>query len=269
MIGIRVEGRFHWGFWVRIPNTSKVQSSLTIPPPTTLIGSLACPLFKGIPELGEVRPKVKESKAHKKKEGIQSSAYLLNEAVIGCSVYLMDRAFLLEDVSKYNTLLFQRTAEERRYLPKYRSGIITCGKILYPDGRVVIAYLLNPEKLSALLKNGFKEKIEDAAWQISRIGSKESIFSVDNVEIFDKVPLVKGTVKTKFYFPANVGKIKEEINPYYRDNFWKEGWGNLDELEFIEYIIPGRKLPVESCSIKVDEVKEAYRFRDEEVIILA
>ncbi|MEM2914910.1 MAG: type I-A CRISPR-associated protein Cas5a [Candidatus Bathyarchaeia archaeon] len=269
MLGIRVEGRFHWGFWVRIPNTSKVQSSLTIPPPTTLVGSLAYPLFKGIPELGEVRSKVKESKAHKKEEGILSSAYLLNEAVISCSIYLIDNAFPLEDVSKYNTLLFQRTMEGRRYSPQYRSGIIMSGKILYPDGRVVIAYLLNPEKLSALLKNGFKEKIENAAWQISRIGSKESIFSVDNVEIFDEVPPIKGTVKTRFYFPATAGEKIEEISFYYRENFWKGGWGNLDELEFVEYTIPGRRLPIESHSIRVDGVKEAYKFRDEEVIILA
>ncbi|MEM0172099.1 MAG: type I-A CRISPR-associated protein Cas5a [Thermoproteota archaeon] len=266
MLGIRVEGRFHWGFWVRIPNTSKVQSSLTIPPPTTLIGSLAYPLFRSIPEFGEVRPKVRESKTHKKEEGILSSTYLLNEAVISCSIYLLDSAFPLEDVSKYNTLLFQR--KERRYLLRYRSGILTSGKILYPDGRVVIAYLLNPEKLSVLLKNGFKEKIENAAWQISRVGSKESIFSVDNVEIFDEVPPVKGTVETKFYFPATAGEVGE-MDLYYRDNFWKGGWGNLDELEFVEYIIPGKKLPIESRSIKVDKVEEAYKFRDEEVIILA
>ena len=180
----------------------------------------------------------------------------------------MDYAFPHEDVSKYNTLLFQRTVEGRRYLPKYRSGIITSGKILYPDGRAIIAYLLNPGKLSTLLKDGLKEKIENAAWQISRIGSKESMFSVDNVEIFNGVPPIKGTVKTKFYFPANVGKI-EEMGFYYRENFWKGGWGNLDEPEFVEYIIPGKKLPIETCSIRVDEVKEAYKFRDDEVLILA
>jgi CRISPR-associated protein Cas5a/b/c len=265
MFGVRVEGRFHWGFWVRFPNTSKVQPSLTIPPPTTLIGSLAYPLFRDIPELGETR-----LATHEKDEGIISSAYLLNEAVVSCSICLMDGAYPVEDVSKYNTLLFQRTAEGRRYLPKYRSGIITCGKILYPNGGAVIAYLLDPEKLSVLLKNGFKEKIENAAWQISRIGSKESIFSVNNVEIFDEISSTKGTVKTKFYFPANVGKIEEmDLNRCYRENFWKGGWGNLDMLEFVEYIIPGEKIPIKSHFIRVDEVKEAYKFRDEEVIILA
>jgi len=253
MLGVRVEGRFHWGFWVRFPNTSKVQPSLAIPPPTTLIGSLTYPLFRDIPELGETRPVT-----HEKDEGIISSAYLLNEAVVSCSIYLMDSAYPVEDVNKYNTLFFHR--RERRHLPEYRSGIITCGKILYPNGGVVIAYLLDPEKLSALLKSGFKEKIENAAWQISRIGSKESIFSVDDVKIFNEILPIKGTVKTKFYFPANVGKIEEmDLGRCYRENFWKGGWGDLDVLEFVEYIIPGEKIPIKSHSIRVNEVKEAYK----------
>jgi CRISPR-associated protein Cas5 subtype I-A len=45
MIGLKVMLVFHWGFWVRAPYTSRYQSSLSIPPPTTLLGALVNPLI--------------------------------------------------------------------------------------------------------------------------------------------------------------------------------------------------------------------------------
>ncbi|MGQ9777920.1 MAG: type I-A CRISPR-associated protein Cas5a [Thermodesulfobacteriota bacterium] len=275
MFGVKVEGRFHWGFWVRVPNTSKVQPSLPIPPPTTLVGALAYPLFREAQELGEVR----DVRENKKRMGVRSSAYLLNEAVVGCAIYLANTAFSLEDSSKHNTLLFYRksagTAEEkevggRRYLPKYRSGTIRTGKIIYPNGKAVIAYLLDLEKLSSVLEGKLKERVERAAWQISRVGSKESIFSVEKVEVFDDVPQLTGTVETKFYFPTTAAKVKEEIETqYYYENFWKGGWGNLDDVEFVQYVVPGKKAPIESISIEAYEMKRAYKFGEEEVLIVA
>jgi hypothetical protein len=56
---------------------------------------------------------------------------------------------------------------------------------------------------------------------------------------------------------------------YYRENFWKGGWGNLDDAEYVEYIIPGTRAPIESISIEVCEAKRAYKFGEEEVLIVA
>jgi len=274
MLGIRVEGSFHWGFWVRIPNTSKVQPSLQIPPPTTLIGALAYPLFRRV-DKGEVEAIKKDQK-----EGVASFVKLLDDTIITCSIYLVGKAYYIEDSSKYITLSFQRKSVDkrnreevklggRRYLPRYRSGTIKTGKVIYPDGMAVIAYLLNLEKLTRLFGKDIREEIENAAWQITRVGSKESIFSVNNVETKEMPPL-KGDFVTKFYFPATAAEVSEvSKEDFYYETFWRGGWGNIDDLEFIEYVVPGKRgPPIKSVSIKVEKVEEAYQFRDGEVLII-
>lgn len=279
MIGVRIEGTFHWGYWVRVPGTSKMQPSLPLPTPTTLIGALSMPLVRSElikcngKEVGEFTIEASESG---RVQDFKSSAAFLDRAVIGCAVALKTQAMYWEDINKYNTLFFQtltkNTAEEktaggRRYLLKYLTGAITAGKVIYPSGEAVLLFILDEEILEKILSSLWRRIIENACWSITRVGSKESIFSVNKVQIL-KPKEVKGTVRTRFYFPAKAGKPKIG-EKYYMESFWKGGWGRYDPPFFIDYIVPGGRSPIASESIRVDVQGKAYEFGPEEVLLVS
>jgi CRISPR-associated Cas5-like protein len=48
---LRVEGVFHWGFWVRQAYASARQDTLPVPPPSTLVGALASGLAAALRDL--------------------------------------------------------------------------------------------------------------------------------------------------------------------------------------------------------------------------
>jgi len=277
MLGLKIEGTFHWGFWVRIPHTSKQQSVLPIPPPTTLLGALAFPLVRGGfikndgNKLGEYI-----LCASCKEVDFKSTAALLEDAVFGCSAYLSDKGMLWEDLSRYITLQFQTKTQHkeeeiaaggRRYLDKYRMGAINAGKIFYPNGKMTFFYLINPDIFAQLLAPPWDRTLEDACWNICRIGSKESIFSVKKVSMMDCSEHSNETIKTKLYFPSSAGMphLGEAV---YRLNFWEGGWGRANQPKFIEYIIPGTRSPVSSSSVSVSPKGKAFTFGPEEVFLL-
>jgi len=281
MIGLRVEGIYHWGYWVRIPGTSKLQPSIPLPPPTTLMGALALPLVRN----GLVKYDGKAAgesimqsnkQARGKKLGFESSVSLLEQTVCACSASLQGAAMYWEDINKYNTLLFQQftrsTAEERevggrRYLPRYLTGAITTGKVYYPSGGLIVLYLLDERVLGSMLTPPWKPKLEEACWTITRIGSKESLFSVRKVDL-SRPRETKGEVKTKFYFPSRAGEVREDQN-FYRESFWRGGWGRYDPPVFVEYVIPGQRTPIRSEPIVVKAVDKAYEFGPEEILLVA
>jgi len=41
ILGLTVKAEYHWGYWIRTPFSSKLQATLPLPPPTTLLGALA------------------------------------------------------------------------------------------------------------------------------------------------------------------------------------------------------------------------------------
>ncbi len=279
MLGLRVEGRYHWGYWIRIPNTSKLQPSLSIPPPTTLIGALALPLIRGSKlkggafNIGELVLECNEAGT----TDYRSGAVVLRKAVKACSIALYSSAMYWEDVNKYNTLLFQTltkdTPEEkmvggRRYLPRYLTGTIITGKVFYPSGKAVALYLLDEKALNEIIPTEAERVLEEAAWSITRIGSKESIFCVDKVTIHRDLEKVEGDTVTRFYFPSTAGQVQEN-QLFYRTNFWEGGLGRLDPMLPVEYIVPGLRVPIRTYAVDVKVCGSAYKFGGEEVLLVA
>jgi len=334
MKALRIEGEFHWGFWTRFPETSKIQSSLSLPPPTTLIGALSYPLIKFF-EIEEVKGEV----IVKDKNTFLSPAYLFEDAFFTASIYLKENSlgFPYDDINKYITVHFQMKTENycisenfiykspeeipgisdlereifkvikesgyiekdalfksktlidkprtslssalnelikkgivntvpRRFLPKFRSGAIIVGKT-YIYGGFVIAYLINEKRIQSLIGNNWEEKLKFSAWNITRIGSKESIVSINDVRIIEAKEVKENSVKTKFYFPSVCAK--DILGNYYTESFWKGGWGRGDRMKMIEYVIPGSKSPLRSESIEVElsERAKAYEILEEEILI--
>jgi len=273
ILGLIIKAEYHWGYWIRVPYSSKLQLSLPLPPPTTLLGALVSGLvreglLKG-PDGGKLFGEmlVTNIKAGRRERiDLRSPASLLDDALITASAALSDEryAFITEDVNKYVTLLFQaktmeKVGEEsvpRRYLPKYRTGSICCGKIYYPSGPIETAYLFDLAKLENVMDGDPAHALEMAAWNISRIGSKESIVTIKKVFCMklSKSDISKGVVKTKFYFPSSAGRVLGGL--FYTEVFWRRGWGRHDPPIFEEYVIPGSRTPISSSEIQVEA--EAY-----------
>ncbi|MCF8884323.1 MAG: type I-A CRISPR-associated protein Cas5a [Candidatus Nezhaarchaeales archaeon] len=275
ILGLLVRAEYHWGYWVRTPFSSKFQASLPLPPPTTLVGALASSLVKrnllrdldGKTVSGEIIfVEIKTGK--KRKVDFRSPASILDDALLNASAALSNgrRAFIMDDLNRYVTLLFQEKTQGRRYLPKYRTGAIYCSKIYYPSGIMDIAYLFDYSKLEKIIEGDPVKALIEAGWSIDRIGSKESIVTIRKVSCrkFDESMILRGSTKTRFYFPSRFGKVLE--GDYYTEIFWRRGWGRYDEPIFEEYILPGSRSPVTSTEILVEA--ESYIKLDEDVVIV-
>jgi len=272
-LGLTIKAEYHWGYWIRVPYSSKLQLSLPLPPPTTLLGALASGLvreglLKG-PNGGKLSGELFITSIKVGRKGrvdFRSPASLLDDALITASAALSDKkyAFITEDVNRHVTLLFQKEIPEkvgeervpRRYLPEYRTGAICCGKIYYPSGPIEAAYLFDLTKLENVVDGDPAHALEIAAWNINRIGSKESLVTIKKVSCIklSKSDIGRGVIETKFYFPSSAGRALRE--PFYTEVFWRRGWGRLDPPIFEEYVIPGSRTPISSSEIPVEA--EAY-----------
>jgi len=253
LLGLRITTTFHWGFWVRSPFTSRYQASLTVPSPTTLIGALARPLFESD---GEVYVE--------KKGGIRSCAARLQEAVVSASFYYAPekdrRGYAFADINKYITLHYQNIVKTepymRRYSLKYRTGALQVGKISFPSAKGVACYLLDEENLKRIVGHDWRMKVASAAWNLTRMGSKESIVSVESVDVVETpreltVPS-EDKVKTVCYVPLRNVDVESLVGQkYYIERFWRGGWGRGDTPEYEDYIIPGERSPISSEPIEV------------------
>jgi len=279
--------QYHWGFWVRTPATSKFQSSLSIPPPTTIIGSITYPLIKrGSLTITDKKKKVKEKV--KGEVMLDSKGFPMSPAAIlenhmtatarfntGSNDGKQPVPYVWEDINKYNTILFQEktmaTEEEklvhgRRYLMKYRFGAVSTGKVYYPSGELT-AILLVSDSISEVISGNVDEELKLAAWEITRMGSKESIVSVKDVKVVKAEPIDDKKVNTSCYFLAELGTV-ENGQSYYRETFWRGGWGRNSKPLFEEYIVPGKKAPLSSTPVTVYLSEDAQAFRvDDEIVI--
>jgi len=239
MIYSKVFLKLHWGFSVVKPTAAKAKSAFYLPPPTTLIGALSYYKFRGI-DTDRVG-KIGGSPAYKLK-GVKATARLASEGTY------------IEDIIRNVLSYFQRP--ERRLDPTYKFGVVPTGKVYSPGGTLVAVYLTDTMS---------KEELERLSWGIIRIGCKECLVSVEDVEI-GEAKKVSAKVTTKYYFPDRVKIVEnEEFTEYV--TFWDEKaylWGEEGTPE--RYVVPLRIYPLKSKEVTV-EAKEAYEVGDEYVVL--
>jgi CRISPR-associated protein Cas5 subtype I-A len=276
MIGLRVRLVFHWGFWVRTPYTSRYQSSLSIPPPTTLIGALVNPLIS----LGYVRLNGIDGEVVML-EDKQASPIAEFKDMIPTASFYYDNAFAFSysDINRYIGLHFQTTTKDkerekaaggRRYLPEYRFMALKVGKVTAPSSNGVACYLIDEEEVERLLGKDWKHAIQIAAHSINRIGSKESIVSVDSVNMIEDVKVRNPSerINTKCYIPLRCTDEGSVEGTYYIESFWRGGWSMDEKTEYEDYIIPGSRSPISTKPIKIT-LKEGKAFElDEEAVLV-
>ncbi|ADX84849.1 type I-A CRISPR-associated protein Cas5a [Saccharolobus islandicus] len=238
MIYSKVFLKLHWGFSVVKPSAAKAKLGFYLPPPTTLIGALSYGKFRGIDNtnLGNV---------------YGSPAY--NFRNVMATARLESEGAYTEDIVRNVISYFQR--KDRRENPRYIYGVIPTGKVYMPNGTLVVVYVTDSMS---------KEELEKLSWSITRIGGKECLVSVENVEI-GEAKKVSGRMKTSYYFRDTVKVVgKKEFLEYV--TFWEENgyiWGK--EGGPIRYILPVTTYPLASKEVEV-EAKEAYEVGGEYVV---
>jgi len=274
MIGLKVMLVFHWGFWVRAPYTSRYQSSLSIPPPTTLIGALVNPLISlGYVKLdGEVvlLDDKQASPVAKFKDMIPTASFY----------YYNTNAFSYSDINRYIGLPYQSKTKEkeeekavggRRYLQKFRFSAIKVGKVTAPSSKGVACYLIDEDYVEKILGSDWKHIIQIAAYNINRIGSKESIVSIDSVSIIEDVKMINApsNIRTRCYIPLRCIDETQLKGTYYIETFWDGGWSRDEELKYEDYIIPGNRSPISTKPVEVTlKNGKAFELDKEEVLVI-
>ncbi len=261
MIGFIVDTEFVWGFQARIVGLSKTSPSFYYPPPTTFLGALA------------------EVIAKEKKTGEEEGRKIIAK---------LSENLLAIGVKPVNCKPIKYEDLNRIIAVKITSGV------LYPNpinlaksfdsparGKTILASFQDSPKLRWFLVfkddniefNGKRIEIEDDIfWKIHRLGSKESITSVTEVESFEPKK-IDGKIKTTYSFPAsNVEIIKEEtsrnwvyevyINPF---NFSDPVKDYIEGKNLLPFKVPILNISKEEYHCWI-ETKVAYKF-DGEVVV--
>jgi CRISPR-associated protein Cas5a/b/c len=175
---------------LRASPQSKMRISFRHPPPTSLIGALAYPLFNGnrteivLNEYGKVKSKADELRS-----------MLINVALSS------KKGLMYGPLFKINRL-YHNTAESAvTSLPL---------NIIYGEADYLyrIAYIFDKEKLT----NYTLKDLERAAWGITRLGSRESVVNVENVKT-TRIEVSRVNV-AKTFFSYSLDKVKNVRGKY-------------------------------------------------------
>lgn len=238
MLYSKVFLRLHWGFSVSYPSTSKAKPSFYLPPPTTLIGALSYGKYRGV-DLIKVNKNATTPLSEFK---VKYATARIADGYYGTYT---------EDVIRNAILYFQRP--ERRLDVKYRWGVIPTGRVYLPNGKLIVVYLTDELDRSEL---------EKLSWSINRLGSKESLVSVEDVKVGEAKKVTNAKVKTKYYFKMGPKIVH---GTYVVQYFYDEvTWGSPAELH--PYILPIITMPIGVTEVEV-EAKEAYNVDGEFIVV--
>lgn len=188
MKGIIISGIHHWGFSVRAPRTSAGGDSYIVPPITTILGALS----RGY------------CVDYAVKNNVSCTENFINEHIKD----LFWVTYGTEDPSliPYSDLLREERVPYRQ--SKYRKiessgdwfGVSAFGKVYGVNSTFKIALLLNTSDIEFWSKIG---------WQITSLGSKESLVSVTDVKVADVSEPEDEESSTIFYIPDECISNKE------------------------------------------------------------
>ena len=261
-LALKVTYRHTWGYRISYPYQSSAQATLTYPPPSTLIGALAYPFFMNLnyPE------------AYRDKE-VVSVAYKLARNIISVNFsYSIDENHVpikYGDISRLSTISYLE--------PKFRKdmkfwfAIQSMEKVFY-TGKSDVVYLIDIDSL--ISETGAKDiakLIETSAYTINRVGSRESVVSVERV-VIDMCELSDppNKISTRFYFPIPDGPPLTRTSNYIITSFWnyrdKEPYtfryrGKPIHASEVDYLVPvDPRLKLQSDYVEILEPKNYYTF---------
>ncbi len=261
LIGFIVDTEFVWGFQSRIVGLSKTSPSFYYPPPTTFLGALA--------EVMAKENKIGESGGRKILSKFSENLLAVGVRPINCKPIKYEDLNRIIAVKITSGVLYPSLSDLAKSFDSPARGKTIL--VSFEDSPKLRWFLVFRND-SFELNGEWLDICEHTFWKIHRIGSKESIVSVTNVESFNP-ERVSGKVKTLYSIPFKDVKIlKEEtsrnwayeayINPFSFEDPVKDYIGGRNILPFK---IPIINRPHEEYYCLV-EARTAYKFQDEVVV---
>lgn len=253
---LSVQAEIHWGYSIKVPSIGKSQPSLILPPPSTLIGAIVQPIAKHR-KIGETITK----------DGKVFGTLNLYQALFrGASCRLVGKGTYWEDINRYIIALFQN--KSRRFDPNYRFNAIPTGKVYLSGQKIKAIFVLDEKAAFDVLGETWHEEILTAGYEITRIGNKESIVSVEQVKL-DNASEISGKVTTSLYFPIGSAHVIDGGEFFFAD-FWTSDYQLGEEPSIERYVVPASRAPiVESSTLKVDVKGAAYSNGEDTIIVAA
>ncbi len=222
---ISLNVKFHWGYSVKEPLFTASQPAFRVPPPPTLIGALSYPMF--VRKMAEVKAERDESRA---------ADVLKLCPWATCRFLDLDPSLLIEttDVNRVNLSLGVRSAHLYPQSPNLW-GVQPHGKIYAPGATMELIYFTYDPEL-----------VEKCAWGIVRIGTKESLVSVESVEVRDLFPCDSEEIKIHHLTPVDIIDINSVKGNYIilklpelKNKWYEFGIRGRNPLEYIRrYLLP-------------------------------
>lgn len=180
----QVKLAFHWGFWVRVPHVSARQETYILPPPSTLLGTLAAGIAFAVRDLNGVHIPETRVAPNGSIEVPLPKVIVEKHAIKEIFFRVLERYGIRRtDISRQ----FQGPYVRKVNLEKDRSqwfAVRTVGKVYSPLLVCEVAYLVDPSALLEAL-NHFKVNIPNinklllaSLLSISRVGPVEGIVTV-------------------------------------------------------------------------------------------
>ena len=192
MKGVIVEGVHHWGFSIRVPKASAGGSSYPYVPISTILGAL--------------------SRGYCTKYAMKNGVSCTDEFIKAYKDYIFWVAYGAEEprLVTYSDMLREERIPYRQ--AKYRTaenvkewfGVSAFGKTYGEFVKFSIAIIVS-EKVEEMLKY---------AWQITSLGSKESLVTITDVKATDVNEADVEEFYTPFFIPAFCASDLDEFEQY-------------------------------------------------------
>jgi len=188
--GILISGIHHWGFSIRVPRVSAGGESYIVPPITTILGALS----RGY------------CVDYAVKDNVSCTQTFINKHIR--DIFWVTYGTEEPSLMPYSDLLREERVPYKQQ--KYRTieessqwfGVSAFGKVYGANSVFKIAILLNTENVEFWSKLG---------WQITSLGSKESLVSITDVKVVDVSEANEEEFSTIFYAPDECISKKEEF----------------------------------------------------------
>jgi len=176
--------RLHWGFSVRQPGATAAQLAYPLPPPTTVVGAFMNPLARllgiGEPPARRLRGKV---------SGLPMECGLLSARAAAAGlepgsgpgvVVFEEPAHIIAAPFKGGNAFKQAVKRPPPLAMQELIPVQAVGSASAPDARLVLAAVLDMDALSRCLgRRVGMDLLEEAAWSIYRVGSREGLATVE------------------------------------------------------------------------------------------
>ena len=238
-----VEAKLHWGFACRLVPFGKSRLTLKIPPPSTLLGALAYPLARqlGWPEVILDDPG----------ESAKSGADRVRKFLVSAHARMRFAPSIRSDINRVFWYYFLKK--------EVRTDAIALEKV-YANPlpgeevpKIDIIYVIDTSQAEGALGPRWPALLEISAWAMTRVGQKEGLITVEEVQLADAKLLNEEVVSTEFYFPleASTGELEGSwIQEMFVDP-WETGIGEYAGSRTRPFIVPFSTVEQRPTEVKV------------------